>query len=468
MKSQAYFEKIHLQIEYRLKNASKSIRIAVAWFTDPKLFKIICDKAGNGLTVELLIAAHELNEGKLEYSKLKDAGGEFFWIGQGRRWEPLMHNKFCIVDNEVLIFGSYNWTKKAKSNHESITVIEDDFSLISDFNKEYEKIKSKYCEVENPNKVEWTKLLLRIDTLINAIKLDDQEDVDYQLKKTKKLIDFNSSDNNINKLIDAISYLEQNKFSDAIKLLDNIKSDFQGIRVYTDPKISALQLEIKSLEIQISSLEDEKTEIEKLVRTFDIKYNKELGSIINEILRLKMLKAKNSFHFSDDYKNEYRNRQKDYKDFNSSYNEKKNLSLPKSLDNNLQKTLKENYRKATKLCHPDMVAHRQKELAQKIFNDLRKAYENNNLEKVNRILIDLENGIFQSRDKQITQVEKLKFIKEELVKKRKDFEEDLNFLKTSDVYVKIKDLENWDEYFDKQKKDLQKVLDDLKEETSNL
>lgn len=44
MKSQAYFEKIHKHIENNLKTSKSSIRIAVAWFTDRKLFNILCEK----------------------------------------------------------------------------------------------------------------------------------------------------------------------------------------------------------------------------------------------------------------------------------------------------------------------------------------------------------------------------------------------------------------------------------------
>jgi len=225
MKSQAYFEKIHKEIESRLKEAKKSIRIAVAWFTDPKLFNLINEKAKNGIEVELLIAHHEINfDSDLDYRKLKDSGGEYFWIGKGKKWEPLMHNKFCIIDNEILIFGSYNWTQKAKSNHESITVIEDDYSLISDFNKEFDKIKNKYFEETLSKSLDWPKILIRIDTLLNLIKLEDEDDIEYQLKKIKKLIPVSIKESNAEKLTKAITFLENHQYSleNCLILLKNL------------------------------------------------------------------------------------------------------------------------------------------------------------------------------------------------------------------------------------------------------
>lgn len=35
-----------------------------------------------------------------------------------------MHNKDCIIDNKVIIDGSYNWSDNAKYSEEHIIVIE--------------------------------------------------------------------------------------------------------------------------------------------------------------------------------------------------------------------------------------------------------------------------------------------------------------------------------------------------------
>lgn len=38
-----------------------------------------------------------------------------------------MHNKYCIIDEKILITGSYNWTIKATTlNRENILIIEDE------------------------------------------------------------------------------------------------------------------------------------------------------------------------------------------------------------------------------------------------------------------------------------------------------------------------------------------------------
>ncbi|WP_035668885.1 phospholipase D-like domain-containing protein [Flavobacterium sp. 83] len=468
MKSQAYFEKIHKQIEIRLQESHTSIRIAVAWFTDAKLFDILCEKAKEGIQVELLMANHEINhDSNIKSRDLITNGGQIFWIGKDTAYAPLMHNKFCVIDNTILIFGSYNWTQKAKSNHESITVIEEDFNLILDFNQEFDKIKDKYY---NPNaEIDWIKIVIRLETLVNVIKLEDLEDINYQVDKTKSLIPKNHSDKKLDSLTIILNHCSKKEFSQAVVLIQNFTGEFKKISIYNDPEIPALQLEIRSLEYQISSLSDEKTDIEKNIRSFELKYNEELGGLITKILHYKKVVAEKIAKESREDKQkqqEYEEAKFDYEDFSKSYNDKLNEPKPFVLDEEKQNELKKNYRKATKLCHPDKVTDDQKELATKIFTDLKNAYDNNNLEKVNQILKDLEKGIFKSQGETIDKKDKLKIIRENLIRKRNELEEMLLLIKNTDVFNKINHIKNWDNYFEETKEEFTKILEELKNETT--
>ena len=53
--------------------------------------------------------------------------------------EEIMHNKFCIIDHKTVITGSYNWTRKAKTNDENITVTKDSPELATDFVTEFQR-----------------------------------------------------------------------------------------------------------------------------------------------------------------------------------------------------------------------------------------------------------------------------------------------------------------------------------------
>jgi phosphatidylserine/phosphatidylglycerophosphate/cardiolipin synthase-like enzyme len=268
MKSQAYFDKIHKQIEIRLQEANSTIRLAVAWFTDPYLFNLICKKASEGIEVELIIANHEINqESHINFSELKRNGGNLYWIGTGYKYEALMHNKFCIIDNRVLITGSYNWTKKAKSNHESITVIEEDDNLILDFNQEFDKIINKYFNKEN-TVINWSNVIIRLETLLNVIHLEDEDDIFYQSDKIKALLPKKTEDEKIIKIHSILNLCKRKEFTKAVNEIQEYTRIYKQITIYKDPFIPALQLEIRGLEFQVTSLEDEKTDLEKLISTY--------------------------------------------------------------------------------------------------------------------------------------------------------------------------------------------------------
>lgn len=52
----------------------------------------------------------------------------------------LMHNKFCIIDNETLITGSYNWSQNAHKHYENIRISENEFPSILRYKNEFENL----------------------------------------------------------------------------------------------------------------------------------------------------------------------------------------------------------------------------------------------------------------------------------------------------------------------------------------
>jgi phosphatidylserine/phosphatidylglycerophosphate/cardiolipin synthase-like enzyme len=121
----AYFSNIRSHIQTELKSAKDSIFVAVAWFTDAKLLDILCQKATNGLDVQLIVMDDDITRNcSIDYNKLEVCGGKVFQINN-EITGTLMHNKFCVIDKTNTITGSYNWSIKAQSNHENITITKD-------------------------------------------------------------------------------------------------------------------------------------------------------------------------------------------------------------------------------------------------------------------------------------------------------------------------------------------------------
>jgi hypothetical protein len=51
----------------------------------------------------------------------------------GSRDAPAMHYKFCIIDHNTVVTGTYNWRHMTRSNDENIT----DFTDLTDFTGKY-------------------------------------------------------------------------------------------------------------------------------------------------------------------------------------------------------------------------------------------------------------------------------------------------------------------------------------------
>ena len=139
MKTQAFFENIQQIISSELLKSRKSIYVAVAWFTDVRLLQILEDKAKEGVKIKILFVADDINnQCDVDFSNLESLGGKIFPLSTN---ELLMHNKFCIIDNETVITGSYNWTNKAaNSNLENIMLITGNFEVCEQYQNNFNKI----------------------------------------------------------------------------------------------------------------------------------------------------------------------------------------------------------------------------------------------------------------------------------------------------------------------------------------
>jgi len=142
MKVEAFFDDIQTQIKVKIQASKKSIKIAVAYFTDKEIFNLLCLKAERGVEVQLIISAEDVNfsKGDVLFDNLLNSNGELFICITDEK--GILHNKFCIIDENILITGSYNWSYQAKKNLENIIIVEDHPELCQKFSTEYEKIKS--------------------------------------------------------------------------------------------------------------------------------------------------------------------------------------------------------------------------------------------------------------------------------------------------------------------------------------
>lgn len=113
------FEDLQRKIIEEVRQAKFTIWIAVAWFTDEVIFKELLKKKRQGLNIQVIIIDDKIN---------RNAGLPFDNYFETYRIEPegyfdnIMHHKFCVIDMQTTIHGSYNWSKKAQYNRETLEV----------------------------------------------------------------------------------------------------------------------------------------------------------------------------------------------------------------------------------------------------------------------------------------------------------------------------------------------------------
>lgn len=134
-----------------INSATQSIKVAVAWFTNYKLFELLKAKKQEGLVIEVIINNDLVNNGGycLDFNELIEAGVNIHLV----EYPNMLHHKFCIVDDKTVITGSYNWTRFSAKNHENVTVLRKT-DIVNAFVEEFSKLKELYVNItQMPEKV---------------------------------------------------------------------------------------------------------------------------------------------------------------------------------------------------------------------------------------------------------------------------------------------------------------------------
>ena len=210
MQTEAIFENIAERIQQEIKRAKSSIYIAVAWFTNQTIFDEIVKKAKDGCSVLLMISNDEINSNSsINYAQLNIGKSKVYKIGDGKK--ELLHHKFCVIDHNIVITGSYNWSYKAENNFENIIVTSEDSSLAQQFIKEFDELQNQYYpnDKEVVSDFPLNKIIKRLEILKNYIMLEDVDDVNSESSKLIQY-DFNSDLKNI------IESIKNGELADAI------------------------------------------------------------------------------------------------------------------------------------------------------------------------------------------------------------------------------------------------------------
>lgn len=195
MNVEPYFTDIKEQLLVRLSQAKESILVAVAWLVDEDLIRSLSDAARRNINVSVVISNHVTNRGSInKYESLVGSGVRFFSFE--RRF---LHHKFCIIDNRLLLTGSYNWSYGAIRNHEHIIILElaegDEDSWMQRFVKIHETICKASMAIDSSTALRAFGGLAPDETGASALELEEirlrrefEEDVRKSFAEASRLV----------------------------------------------------------------------------------------------------------------------------------------------------------------------------------------------------------------------------------------------------------------------------------------
>jgi len=139
-----------------LNNAKSRIFAAVYMITDKRIADaLISAKNNRKVDVQIITDSSCLKSDYGKIDKLKENNINVFVFSSDKKSnlmsEPLMHNKFALIDNKVWT-GSFNWTRSADHSNQENVVIMDKQKIVSRYEKQFEKLKSR-CVHQKSNKV---------------------------------------------------------------------------------------------------------------------------------------------------------------------------------------------------------------------------------------------------------------------------------------------------------------------------
>lgn len=130
----ATFSGIEARIIEEISKATTSIKVCMAWFTNNRIKSALEERMQNGVEVKLIIyndsvnSRYGVNLEKFEHYLVKaERGG-------------IMHRKYCVIDNHIVITGSYNWSENAEFRNDENVVIVQDWKTANNCTKKFNEM----------------------------------------------------------------------------------------------------------------------------------------------------------------------------------------------------------------------------------------------------------------------------------------------------------------------------------------
>jgi DNA repair exonuclease SbcCD ATPase subunit len=360
-------------------------------------------------------------------------------------------------------------------------------------NASFKNYKSQNLEYFHTTKVKLNSLIKQNTPKINKLpKVEKDEELENLKKELKSL-----EEKLQNLAIEKTEYLKDIEefniqynihLGDIIKSILSLKKEIlykktikyqkikdtyeEEIKTFDETKDTIIELKetISELEEALENIDKDDENYDEIYKAYQ-ELQEELENLEDELYSQEQKLDETREQLEDDELfNEYEDVKSAYKEFENEYEHiKDNQKDTIKLNDDEKVEIKKLYKKAARLCHPDIVSDELKEKAHEIMQALNDAYSKKDITKVKEILLNLETGIsFEVSSNSIEDKEILKAKIEEFKKTIQELKNEIEEIKSDDTFITISSLDDWDIYFEGLKKDLEEEKEKLEVEAQEI
>ena len=123
-----------------IDSAKEELHIAVYSFNRQPISLAVIDAHNRGVTVKVIFDEGQLTGPNSRHIDLNNAGVAIKKDKPTTYSLSQMHNKFAVIDNRIVITGSYNWTTNATNNNDENLIVVTSPSIAAAYNTEFNRI----------------------------------------------------------------------------------------------------------------------------------------------------------------------------------------------------------------------------------------------------------------------------------------------------------------------------------------
>lgn len=320
-------------------------------------------------------------------------------------------------------------------------------------------------------------LVLHVDKELQALKMelkvlenDLQKCIEQKIEYLNEIETFNRVYNfHLGELIKIILNLKKEiLYKKTIKKQNDKEKYHKDFETYEDTQndIDELKETLAQLEEALEEMDEDNEHYDEISKAYQ-ELQEELDKLEEELSTQKeaLDEMKTSFE-EDSIETEYEEMKSAYEDFENEYEHiKEEFESKLSITEEDKQELKKLYKKAARLCHPDIVVDELKDKAHALMQQLNDAYSKMDLVAIKEMLKSLENGIsFLVASDSINDKELLKAKIDELEEKIQAIKEEIEQIQSDETYQVIQKLDDWDGYFEELKTNLEEEKERLEKE----